>query len=153
VELVLLGREDQMVYPHVPAGKAHELGFISKAERDVLTAAADDRTRRSIRAALKRAARLGEAEQQELRDAMDDPRLFARLAARSHIRCSIALPWWRWEVGSVAEALAGGVTPARLEWLAGAARRIRQHLLEVDMQRAWRDAFWLGRPYPDEPLV
>jgi len=152
VELVLVTAEDLETHPLVPAQTACELGFISPADRDELVAGAADHNQREIADALLRAKRLSEAEREALRAASRDPERFARLARRSHLQCRLTHPTWTWQMESVAEVLASGANPAQLRWLAGAVREIHRHVLERSMERAWHQAFWLGRTVVDDEV-
>jgi hypothetical protein len=153
VELILVAHGDLFTYPLVPAAKAHELGFISAADRDVLISNAAEQNSAHMHAAMDRARRyrLGPSEVDALRNAMHDPPRFARLAAKSHLSCPLVEPAWAWQVDSVAAAVVSRVhRPERLRWLAQTMRRITTYVLERDMEQAWRKAFWLGRTVPDD---
>ena len=150
VELILLTAEDTETYPRVPAIVACELGFISPTDRDRLVADAARHNESEIAGVLRRARRLGREAQDALRAKADDPQRFAALARRWHLRCHLTQPTWTWPVESISDALASGASPAQLRWLASATRRIRGYQLERDMERAWSQAFWLGRTVVDD---
>ena len=151
VELTLVGPDTLGNYPWVPAGTAHELGFISAQDAEELVAHADIANRAAIEATLRRAnGRLDQEELASLRAVRHEPKVFARRAARFRLSCRLQSPGWAWHVESIVELVAQGSTPARLTWLAGTVGKMRNLALERDMERAWHASFWLGSTFPGD---
>ncbi|MGY1987139.1 hypothetical protein ACI792_13020 [Blastococcus sp. SYSU DS0669] len=144
IELLLLELDcEQFGGVHVPARVAHRLGFISEAERDELIRRTRIVNQAAMQAALQAVAR--DADEQHLaalRSAMNSPSQFLRLIGRELL---IQTPTWRWAVGSLADAVAGGATPAALRWLTGYVQRGRSGALSASMQTAWDEAFRAAR--------
>ncbi len=153
VELLLVTFEDLGVQLRVPADIACEIGFITSAERDDLMSDASRQTQREIADVLRRAQRLPESVQEALATAADDHTHFARLARRARLRCHLIRPTWTWSLKSIAQLLQeGGATSAQLQYLAGATFDARRYALERSMERAWNEAFWLGRAIPNDDV-
>lgn len=152
VEVALVDLESTIVF--VPAVTAHELGFISAAERDALIAEADAANDASVSRVLKRAKTRFDHDEAdafaELTAAADNLTKFAKLAARSHFRFFVQRPTWEWDIGSIGNALAAHGSADRVEWLTRALAEKTTLELEKDMQLAWNKAFWLGLTTPED---
>jgi hypothetical protein len=149
-EVVLLDHEE-LPTPGLPAATAHDLGFITDKQRDHLVTTAAASNASMIASTLHRAADRLDADELGVLSALaDQPRRFVTVANRHHLHCWYVNDWWQWPISSVVEAIRGGHSPARIRAVTEAYINITAHELEMDMDRAWHRAFWLGRVEPDE---
>lgn len=150
-EVVLL--DDHQIPAAIPAARAHELGFISEAERESLIATADAANAAMVAATLKRAEkRLDADELAELKAAAGNPRKFSIIAGRHHLQAWYRNDRWEWDINSIVDATRAGHDADRLEALTDAYLSITKFLLEMDMNSAWSRAFWLGYASPDNEV-
>lgn len=142
--------EEEPDFPRVleiSAGRAYEFGLITAEERRVAMAEAREGTLRGMDEVIVRFEVDG-VDTESLRYLRVARRSFSefkseakRIDVRVGSRLRVTRARWRWPGGSAAAEFRAGSSADLVQWLAAAAHRGRELILELAMHKAWQDAF------------
>ncbi|QTE30323.1 hypothetical protein [Pengzhenrongella sicca] len=149
VELVLL-RTEEISDPWVSAGLAVEWGLLTPTEQHHLEAKATENRQRVVESGMRGHWRDLKKVHAELARHVDEPERFARVAGQQGVQGGPFRAGCTWPVESIAAVLASDATDEQVTWLVSSFERRRAWRLEEAMRHASREAYWFGRPNPDD---
>ncbi|TDD58010.1 hypothetical protein E1263_20860 [Kribbella antibiotica] len=125
----------------VPVHKAFAFGLIDAATRNELIVENRAATLEYMQQVIKGAPVDDRELGQQLRDVMNSPAEFRKIAMLFGADFSAPRALWRWPAESIAGEVQRGRAPQALRWLAAWVLRRSAFALEQSMQKAWHSGF------------
>ncbi|GLY63671.1 hypothetical protein Atai01_02900 [Amycolatopsis taiwanensis] len=142
----------------VPANTAYDLGVIDAEQRKTAQAEARRQTLLDMDRLIERARNEKPDYLPYLVDARGRDSVFRRIAANAGYEFARTRANWRWPIRSVADEALTTLRPDALKWLAGWVYGRHRRMLQMAMEKAWRNAFahhpvawWIHHPQRDAP--